>query len=60
MDWYAWAGQRYSATDESVYIELENNTLTVVEHFIYPQVDESNPAYSMSGKEMILKTIYTK
>ena len=23
MDWYAWAGQRYSATDESVYIELE-------------------------------------
>ena len=60
MDWYAWAGQRYSTTDESMYIELDNNTLTMVEYFTYPEVDEDNPAYSMSGKEMILKTIYTK
>lgn len=52
--------QRYSTTDESMYIELDNNTLTMVEYFTYPEVDEDNPAYSMSGKEMILKTIYTK
>lgn len=60
IDWYAWAGQHYSATDESMYITLEDNTLTIVDHFTYPQVDEDNPAYSMSGKEMILEMIYKK
>ncbi len=60
IDWYAWAGQYYSVTDESMYITLEDNTLTIVDHFTYPQVDEDNPAYSMSGKEMILEMIYKK